>query len=88
MWKTIKDYNLTFCAHTDQLSSLGGSFKAAKLGALSVEHAVYLKDSEMRKLAKYTTVMNLLPGADFYLNTDYPQARKMIDMGLRVSFGH
>lgn len=81
----VKDYGLTFCAHTDQLNPLGGSLRAAELGALSVEHAVYLKDSEIQRLAKRDTVMNLLPGADFYLKTDYPKARKMIDAGLRVS---
>jgi imidazolonepropionase len=83
--KSIKDYGLSFCAHADQLSSLGGSLKAAELGALSVEHAVHMKDSEIKKLSKFDTVVNLLPGADFYLKTEYPKARKMIDEGLKVS---
>ncbi len=80
-----KNNGLGFCAHVDQLSSCGGAVEAAKFGALSVEHAVHLKDKEIRELAKYKTVLNLLPGADFYLNTKYPEARKFIDAGIRVS---
>jgi len=81
----IKRLDLNFCVHADQLSSSGASLKAARLGALSVEHAVFVKDKELKELSKLDTVMNLLPGADFYLNTPYPKARKMIDAGLKVS---
>jgi len=81
----INSLGLSFCAHTDQLKPGGSSLKAAKLGAKSVEHAVHVTDSEIKKLSNYKTVMNLLPAADFYLETKYPDARKMIDSGLRVS---
>ena len=81
----IKTFGLDFCVHADQLSSLGTSLKAARLGAQSVEHSVFLKDKELKELSKFDTVMNLLPAADFYLNSPYPKARKMIDIGLKVS---
>ncbi len=80
-----ENLNLDLCAHVDQLSGLSGAITAAHLGALSVEHAVFLKPQEIRSLAKTETVINLLPGADFYLKTKYPEARKLIDAGCRVS---
>ncbi|MGH1468407.1 MAG: imidazolonepropionase [Bdellovibrionales bacterium] len=76
---------LTFCVHSDQLSFCKSALGSAKLGALSVEHAVYLKDKEINEMSKYPTVVNLLPAADFYLDTKYPNARKLIDAGVRVS---
>jgi imidazolonepropionase len=79
----IGDKNL--CVHADQLSFCGGAVESARLGALSVEHAVYLKDKEIAELSRYPTVVNVLPGADFYLNTKYPEARKLIDGGVRVA---
>lgn len=79
----VGDKNL--CVHADQLSFCGGAVESARLGALSVEHGVYLKDEEISELSRYPTVINLLPGADFYLNTKYPEARKLIDAGVRVS---
>lgn len=81
----LKQYGFDFCAHVDQLSDAGGALAAAKLGALSIEHAVHLKTSEIKKIKNYKTVVNLLPAADFYLNTDYPKARDLIDNGVRVS---
>lgn len=81
----VKNNKINFCAHTDQLSFCRSAVGSAKLGALSVEHAVHLKDKEIKKLSAYETVVNLLPGADFYLNTKYPEARKLIDEGVRVS---
>ncbi len=82
---TALNNKLNFCVHADQLSFSKGSLESAKLGALSVEHSVYVKDSEIKEMSKYKTVVNLLPTADFYLNTKYPKARKIIDEGVRVS---
>lgn len=79
------EFGFGFCAHTDQLSSGGGSLKAAQLGALSVEHAVHVSTDEIRKLKQYNTIINLLPAADFYIKSTYPNARKFIDAGLAVS---
>jgi len=79
----VGDKNL--CVHADQLSFCGGAVESARLGAMSVEHAVYLKENEIAELSNYPTVVNLLPGADFYLDTKYPEARKLIDAGVRVA---
>ncbi len=81
----VLNSKLSFCVHADQLSFSNGSLTSAKFGALSVEHSVYVRDSEIKKMSKYKTVVNLLPTADFYLNTKYPNARKIIDEGVRVS---
>lgn len=80
-----KNYGIGFCVHADQLSSVSASLEAFKWGALSVEHAVHIKPSEIKKMSAFKSVVNLLPAADFYLNTSYPNARALIDGGLRVS---
>lgn len=80
-----KNNGLEFCAHADQLNSISGTVEAAKLGAMSTEHSVHLKTNEITALSTCSTVVNLLPSADFYLNTKYPEARKLIDGGVRVA---
>ncbi len=43
---------LWFCVHSDQLSSCKSALESARLGALSVEHAVYIKDKEIKEMAE------------------------------------
>lgn len=71
--------------HADQLSLSGGSALAAELGALSADHVIQIKDSEIKKLALSEVTSVLLPLADLYMKCAYPPARKLIDAGARVA---
>lgn len=81
----IKKLGWTFTAHTDQLSATGAGLKASLLGARSISHCVQMKETEIKTVAKKSTVFNLLPAADFYLKIKYPKARHMIESGGKVS---
>ena len=82
---TIRPWGWSFCVHSDQLNPLGSGLKAAQWGAQSIEHCVHMSDEEIEGVALTSTVFNLLPAADFYLKTKYPNARHMIDSGGQVS---
>lgn len=71
--------------HADQLTLSGGSEVAVRLGALSGDHLLQVTDKEIQTLAKSQVTCVLLPAADLYMKTKYPEARKMIDAGARVA---
>jgi imidazolonepropionase len=54
-------------AHTEQLSALGGTALAAKLGALACSHLEYCDDRDVAALAANGTVAVLLPCAFYFL---------------------
>ncbi|MGF1766215.1 imidazolonepropionase [Enterovibrio makurazakiensis] len=60
-------HGLHIKGHTEQLSNLGGSALAARMGALSVDHIEYLDESGVKVLAEHGTVATLLPGAFYFL---------------------
>jgi imidazolonepropionase len=79
-------YELT--AHASELGPSRGVRLAADLGALSVDHAVYLDDQDIRALADSGTVAVLLPGTTFFLRSDvYAPARRLLDAGVAVALG-
>jgi len=72
-------------AHADQLSLSGGSDVAVRVGALSGDHLLQVTDKEIQNLARSQTTCVLLPAADLYMKTRYPDARAMIEAGARVA---
>ena len=54
-------------AHTDQLSNLGGTSRAAELGALSCDHLEYMDEADARAMGEAGTVAVLLPAAFYFL---------------------
>lgn len=62
-----KDAGLDIKLHAEQLSNLGGSAMAAKLGAKSVDHIEYLDEAGVIALSKSGTCATLLPGAYYLL---------------------
>lgn len=85
LFKQASLYNLGLTVHSDQLSSQGTSCLAAQLGASSVDHVNFVTNSEIKYLSKANVSNVFLPGADFYLKMQYPQARKFLDSGARVA---
>jgi len=55
-------------AHCEQLSLMGASELAARLGAKSVSHIEYLDLKGVEALARHGTTAVLLPGAFYFLN--------------------
>jgi imidazolonepropionase len=54
-------------AHTDQLSNMGATRRAAELGALSCDHLEYAEEDDVAAMADSGTVAVLLPGAFYFL---------------------
>ncbi|MDO9629265.1 MAG: imidazolonepropionase, partial [Acholeplasmataceae bacterium] len=71
--------------HADEINSLGGAGLGVDLGCTSVDHLMAISDHDIKKLAKSSTIANLLPGTSFYLRKSYANARKMIDSDVAVS---
>lgn len=75
-------------AHSNEIGPHGGVRMAAELGALSVDHAVYLDDEDIRTLARSSTIAVLLPTTTLFLGSDtYAPARRLLDAGVRVALG-
>ncbi|GIU52382.1 MULTISPECIES: imidazolonepropionase [Shewanella] len=62
-----KEAGLEIKLHAEQLSNMGGSAMAAKLGAKSVDHIEYLDEDGVKALAASGTCATLLPGAYYFL---------------------
>jgi len=67
VFTTAKQHGLSIKGHTEQLSNLGGSALAARMGATSVDHIEYLDSEGVAALAAGNTVATLLPGAFYFL---------------------
>lgn len=71
--------------HADQLSLCGGTELAIELGAKSADHLLQISDVQVKQLANSNVTCGLLPAADLYMKSVYPQARALIDQGARVA---
>jgi imidazolonepropionase len=62
-----KQAGLQLKLHAEQLSNIGGSALAAKLGAKSVDHIEFLDEAGVKAISKSGTCATLLPGAFYFL---------------------
>lgn len=78
-------YGLRPTVHANQMSFSGGVQVGVKYDAISVDHLEFTGEQEYELLAASNTIATLLPGATFFLNMDYPNARAMISKGVKVA---
>jgi imidazolonepropionase len=71
--------------HANELDYSGGIQVGVKHRARSVDHLEFTGEDEINTLLKSETMPTLLPSTAFYLNLEFPPARKMIDAGLPVA---
>ena len=71
--------------HASQLGSGAGVALAVELDAASVDHCTYLTDDDIELLGSSRTVATLLPGVEFSTRHPYPDARRLLDAGVRVA---
>lgn len=72
--------------HAGQHWNIGGVRLAIEMGAVSMDHAIYLDHSDIDALAQSSTIATLLPGPVFYLGSQrYAPARRLIDRGAIVA---
>ncbi len=71
--------------HANQLGPGPGVQLACELGLVAVDHCTYLDDADVAALADSGTVATLLPGVEFSTRSPYPDARRLVDAGVRVA---
>jgi imidazolonepropionase len=72
--------------HADEITPMGGSELAARMGAVSAEHLTKISRAGVEALAASETIAVLLPGTTFGLGSrDFAPARLMIDNGVAVA---
>ncbi|MGC4110334.1 MAG: imidazolonepropionase [Nocardioides sp.] len=71
--------------HANQLGPGPGVRLACELGLTAVDHCTYLSDDDVAALADSGTVATLLPGVEFSTRQPYPDARRLLDAGVRVA---
>lgn len=78
-------YGMKPTVHANQMSFSGGVQVGVKYDAISVDHLEFTGPAEYEVLANSNTIATLLPGATFFLNMDYPDARAMIAKGVKMA---
>jgi imidazolonepropionase len=71
--------------HANQLGYGPGVQLACEIGAAAADHCTYLSDADVAALADAGVVAGLLPGVEFSTRHPYPDARRLLDAGVRVS---
>ncbi|MEX0428186.1 imidazolonepropionase [Nocardioides sp. DS6] len=71
--------------HANQLTYGAGVRLACELGLAAVDHCTFLTDADVGALADSGTVATLLPGVEFSTRQPYPDARRLLDAGVRVA---
>jgi imidazolonepropionase len=71
--------------HANQLGPGPGVQLACEVGAAAADHCTYLSDADVAALAESGVVAGLLPGVEFSTRHPYPDARRLLDAGVRVA---
>ncbi len=71
--------------HANQLGPGPGVQLACELGLTAVDHCTYLDDADVDALRESGTIATLLPGVEFSTRSPYPDARALIDAGVKVA---
>lgn len=80
-----RKFGLKATVHANQMSCSGGVEVGVKYDAVSVSHLEYAGDEQFKILEKSETIANLLPGATFFLDMEYPDARRMLNYDIPVA---
>lgn len=83
--RAAQDAGLGLRLHANQLGAGPGVRLAVELGAASADHCTHLTDADVAALAGSETTATLLPGAEFSTRSPYPDARRLIDAGVRLA---
>jgi imidazolonepropionase len=79
------DAGLEMRLHANQLGESGGVQLGVALGVASVDHCTHVSDEDVEALASSSTVVTLLPGAEFSTRSAYPSARRFLDADVTVA---
>jgi imidazolonepropionase len=82
---SARSHGLRLRVHAEQFRPGTGAALAAELGAVTADHLEMVTEETLHKLRVAGVQPVLLPGSVFSLSrTQYPPARKMVDLGLAI----
>jgi len=74
--------------HADEFVTSGGAELAAEVGAISAEHLAKPSDDGIMAMARKDVIAVMLPGTPFTsMDGIYPDARRLIDLGVPIALG-
>ena len=79
------DLGLKLKVHADELADVSAASLAARMGAVSADHLLFISDKSIADMKKSGTIATLLPGTAYFIRMPYAPARKMIEEGLTVA---
>lgn len=85
IFEKAMELGLKIRMHADELADVNAAALAAKVGALSADHLLFVSEENMIKLKASGTVACLLPGTAYFIRMPYAPARKLIDSGVIVA---
>lgn len=71
--------------HANQLGPGPGVRLACELGLAAVDHCTHLEPADVEALRDSGTVATLLPGVEWSTRQPYPDARSLLDAGVRIA---
>lgn len=71
--------------HANQLGYGPGVQLAAELGLVAADHCTRLTEQDVAALRDSGTIATLLPGVEFSTRQPYPDARGLVDAGVRIA---
>jgi imidazolonepropionase len=86
--EAARSLGLGLKVHADEFATSGGAELAAELGAISAEHLGKPSDDGLMAMARKDVIGVMLPGTPFSsFATSYPDARRLIELGIPIALG-
>ncbi|HIZ85523.1 MAG TPA: imidazolonepropionase [Candidatus Coprenecus stercoravium] len=85
IFEAAAGYGMRPKVHANQMSFSGGVQVGVRYGAASVDHLEFTGPEEFKALQDSGTIATLLPGATFFLDMDYPNAKQMLEYDLPLA---
>jgi imidazolonepropionase len=84
--EAARNAGLKLRIHADELAESGGAVVAARCGARSADHLIFVGEDGIAAMARAGVVATLLPVASFYLKLGrFAPARTLVDRGVAVA---
>jgi imidazolonepropionase len=86
LFEAAKAKGMRIRMHADEFADSGAAALAARVGSATADHLAAASPEGLEAMLAAGVTAMLLPGTPFVLRSDtYPDARRMIDMGLSVA---
>ncbi len=85
IFKTAMQYGLKVRVHADELADVGAGMLAAKVGAISADHLLFVSEDSLQALSETGTIATLLPGTSYFIRMPYAPAKKILQYSIPIA---